>query len=282
MRVTVIGASMLALACGAGPRFERVAAPIALPQGPPQSTCEQEEWYELAPTRLESTTSRSGPYVHVHYAREDVGLAVYRLNDDDPQELEDIWPVMDEPELERAHSARREPFDRKVRHSLYWMGGGLVGMGAGIGTAVAVQDRSGTAAAVAGLTGLALGLVGVVVGLNVMPSVDEELDVRARRRLLMPEEDDFGAAQRGLDRANAQRRLNCGGMPLPALPQATESKPAAAKVAVPTPPAEISHDEVPEDAAEEPAGAPLPQTEAESSSEEAEAPMRKVPTVRFE
>jgi hypothetical protein len=142
-------------------------------------------------------------------------------------------PAMKEPALQRAHDARIEPVDDANSDALIWLYGGIAGMGIGIGTAAVIQEESGAGAAVAGITGLVLGIGGLIAGLAVMPSADEELAAEARRHLFLPKEDDMGAVGRGVDRANADQRTRCGGNPVPFTRPAAESQKRAAPAKAP-------------------------------------------------
>lgn len=207
-----------AIAC-VRPNVGRIGPVLALPTGQPRSVCERQGWYELAPARVRATGATVGvmfgaPYTYtVPHSQLQEGIGAFEHASDDPEELEDIWSKLDEPELERRHQSRIEPVDAAFRRTLYWSLGGLGAMGAGVGTAAVIQDDSPTAAAVFGLSGVVVGLVGAVAALASQPSGDDQVYADARRRLFIPGEDDLLAAQRGIDRANARRRRECGGAP---------------------------------------------------------------------
>jgi hypothetical protein len=150
----------------------------------------------------------------MHYSQVWEGVGVFRVGEETPEELEDVMPAMREVRLQRDHEARIEPVDAANRDALYWLLGGVAGMSVGLGTAAVIQEESGTGAAVAGLTGLAVGIGGLIGGLIAMPSAEEELAADARRRLFLPTEDDMSAVGRGVDRANAEQRVRCGGLPV--------------------------------------------------------------------
>jgi hypothetical protein len=207
------GSALLALlmvvGCGSGANPQRVGPAVPLSSGQAATSCERDEWYELAPSIVEGTAVRSVGYVQVHRVQEQQGLAVYQLGDEDVTKLDDLWARMNEPELQRAHEARIQPVSDARARSAYWLIGGLVGLGAGVGIAAAIQDESKTGAAVAGLTGLGIGLVGVIVSLANMPSTNAEIKASTRRYLFIPGEDDLAAAARGIDRVNQSRRFQC-------------------------------------------------------------------------
>jgi len=196
-------------ACGSGIQTGRVGAPVALPSGKPQTRCEREQWYELAPAQVKATGMEAGVAYNTHYSAVYKGLGVFQFEQKDPEKLEDVWPKINEPELRRAHEARIEPVDAASARSLNWSLVGLGGLVVGVGTAAAIQKESGTAAAVAGVSGLVVGLVGVVMALAAQPSGPAQVQADARRSLLIPEEDDLDAAGRGVDRANASTRAQC-------------------------------------------------------------------------
>lgn len=173
-------------------------------QGEPRSSCEREEWYELAPARSE--------------VRE--GVAAFLYAQDDAVLLEDVWPKLEEPELERRHRARIEPVDSAERRALYQMLGALGALVVGVGGASLAADESPTLATALGVSGLVLGARGMLAAAESQPSDDELLHAETRRRLFIPGEDDLVAAARGVDRANARRRASCGATPAaPATPE---------------------------------------------------------------
>jgi hypothetical protein len=208
--VSVVGLGILGSACG-GPQLGRIGPPIPLPNGTPRNACESEEWLELAPARLNVIL----PAGTVSYSQLHEGAGVFQTGDDQPTPLEDLWPKLQEPQLMRRHQARIEPTDAKSRRAAYWLLGGLVGLGAGVGTGIAVRDESkSTSDALIGV-GIGLGSVGLLMELLTMPSPEEQLAANARRRLFKPREDDLLAVARGVDRANANRRRQCGANPVP-------------------------------------------------------------------
>ena len=96
------------------------------------------------------------------YSQVQEGAGVPKPGKEDPEELEDVWPKIAEPALQRKHEAPIQKVDDASMRSLFWSLGGLGAMAGGIGVAAAVQDaESGTAATIAAVSGLALGLVGV-------------------------------------------------------------------------------------------------------------------------
>lgn len=155
----------------------------------------------------------AGVMFNTHYVQEYEGVAAFRHASRDPEDLEDLWPRMRERKLQKRHQKHIEPVDAAHRRSLYWALGGLGAMGAGIGIAAAVEDESRTAAAVSGVGGIALGLVGAIAALITQPSGERQVHASARRKLFIPGEDNLVAAARGVDRVNAARRRTCGGKP---------------------------------------------------------------------
>jgi hypothetical protein len=126
---------MYLVACGAGPQLGRIGAPISLPNGEPRSTCENEGWYELAPTRIETHTVRGGGNVQTHYFQLHEGVGVYRPHEEDPQDLENVWPSLRQPGLQQAHQARIQPVDDASTAATWWFVAGLIGLGGGLGAA---------------------------------------------------------------------------------------------------------------------------------------------------
>lgn len=210
---TPLVVALLSAGCG-GPHFGRIGTPVALANGAPRTACEREEWLELVPARVNAMGTTTSIGFHIHYSQVHEGLGVFTYGDDDPVDLEDVWPRLAEPELERRHQAPIEAVDAAHLRSLFWAVGGLAGMVGGIGAATAIQDESPTAATVVGVSGLVVGLVGVVGALASQPSGAEQVHADARRKLFIPGEDDLDAAARGVDRANAAQRRACGGTPV--------------------------------------------------------------------
>jgi len=137
------------------------------------------------------------------------GLGVFRPGAKEPEELEDVWPRLNEPRLQQLHEARIEPVDAASRRSVYWAVGGLVGMLGGIAGAAAVGDSNPSVAATLGISGLAMGVVGVVGALVAQPSGQDQLEADARRKLFFFPEDDRAAVDRGVDRSNLATRNRC-------------------------------------------------------------------------
>jgi hypothetical protein len=226
-KAALLCVSMYLAACGSGPQLGRLGQPVPLPNGQPRSACEHERWYEIVPTRISTHAirpvgyvgTRYGGYVRTeNYARLHEGLGVYRIRSVDPEDLEDVWPRLQEPELYRVHQARIEPVDDANAKATWWAVGGLVGLVAGIGTAAAIQDQTGTGAAIAGISGLTIGLTGAIGALVISPSAQDEMDADARRQLFFEGEDDLRAVARGVDRSNAQTRSACERQPAPSAP----------------------------------------------------------------
>jgi hypothetical protein len=222
-----------------GTTFGRIGPPVKLPNDPPRSACEREEWYSLAPARVKAQGVTVGVGYNTVYSKNYEGVGVFQGDDDDPESLDDVFENMKEPALEKSHNARIEPVDDASARSTYWALGGIVGMFAGVGTAAAVEKESGTTAAVFGLSGLAIGIVGVIGALAAQPSGEDQVEADARRRLFLRGEDPALPVVRGVDRANADLRRRCGGTPVPFVPPAELNVPAEAPApkpaAVPAP-----------------------------------------------
>src|SRR5258708_10756920 len=126
------GRVLLALWCvGCTPSAVRAGAPIVLPSGQAQNACERTGWYEATPARLVAEGESSAVIVTIQYRREFRGLALFRPGNSEPETLSDVWPKLDDPRLQRLHDARIEQVDAAEMRSLYWAGGGLVGMAGG-------------------------------------------------------------------------------------------------------------------------------------------------------
>lgn len=229
--------SVALAACGGGPQYGRIGTPVTLPNGPPRNACERKEWYELAPTRVRATGATNSVLYTTYYSQDQVGLAVFEFGEDDPEELEDVWPKMRRRKLQRRHEARLEPVDDANRRTLHWALGGLAVLGVGVGTAAAVQEKSPEVATAAGVTGLVGGIVGIVGALASQPSGEDQVYADGRRKLLVEGEDDLVSAAHGVNNANGSRRRKCGGKPVPFPRRApTQPKPnpaPAAPVAAP-------------------------------------------------
>lgn len=212
--------------CGT-PRPARIGRPLALPNGEPRTPCEREEWYDLAPARIQATAQSGGANYQVLYFKDYEGIGVFKVGKDQPEPLEGLWSRLGEPELQRRHEERLEPVSAAQRHTLYWGLGSLGGLFAGLGTAVALVDTNETAAAVAGSAGLVASVVGLVGALVSAPTPRDVLDANARASLLMPGEDDLFEGRRGVNTLNSARRFQCGGRPV----AFTEKRPEAPRVA---------------------------------------------------
>jgi hypothetical protein len=207
------------------PEYSRAGKSVALPSGAPRTECERKGWYELAPARALSTTTTGGVGTTYIYSKEYIGFGVFKAGNNSPAPLSDVWPILRDNELQLRHEARLAPVDEANTRAWLWSVGGLVGMFGGVGAAAAIEKQDRTAAAVLGVSGLALGLVGVIGGLVSGPSAYDVLDAGARRRLLIPGEDDVEAAAHGINTTNLERRRRCE-QRAPAPPQ--PAKPADA------------------------------------------------------
>jgi len=199
--------ALLLVACG--PSALRTGPALALPSGPARSVCERVGWYEAAPVRVTAEGETAGVLFTTRYTQEFHGLGLFRPGQQQPEELDDVWPKLAEAPLQQKHELPIERVDAASRHSLYWALGGLGGMAAGIGGAVAVADSSRGAAATLGISGLVAGLVGVVGALVAQQSGADQLQADARRRLFIEGEDDFAAVRRGVERNNLNTRSQC-------------------------------------------------------------------------
>src|SRR6187431_349316 len=147
------------LLIGCGPSALRTGPAVPLPSGPARGSCESQEWYELAPASIHTRAATAGVLYTLTYEGQFNGLGVFRPGAKEPEELEDVWPRLNEPRLQQLHEARIEPVDAASRRSVYWAVGGLVGMLGGIAGAAAVGDSNPSVAATLGISGLAMGVV---------------------------------------------------------------------------------------------------------------------------
>lgn len=230
--ISVLGLSGVACA----PSAIRTGPTIALPNGNALNACERAEWYEPAPAKLDTQAQTAGVIFNTIHVGHFEGVAVFKTADGKPQELEDVWPRLNEPRLQQLHEARIQTVDDANNRAVYWALGGLGGMVVGLGGAAAVADSNKDAAIGLGVGGLVAGLVGVVGALIAQPSGEEQLGAEARRKLFLEGEDDMTAVRRGVDRANASARTRCGGRPTaptpaPAAPAPAPAAPAPAPAA---------------------------------------------------
>ena len=240
----------------------RTGPAVALPNGPARNDCEREDWYELAPARVRATGATAGVLVDTYYSQQVDGLAVFRPQQNDPEELEHVWPKIDEPALQRKHQAHIDPVDAAHQRVVLWSVGGLALGFTGLGIAAAVQDQDRSAATAAGVTGLAALLIGAIGALSSQPSGEAQLHADARRRLFIEGEDDRAAIERGVNTANSRRRRQCGGTPAP--PPVSRSVHAPAPI---VPPPDVAGERTqapPDDANTEP---DAPRSEEQAPSE---------------
>jgi hypothetical protein len=156
---------------------------------------------------------------------------VFRPGSDDPEDLEEVLPMMAEPALAQQHMEPIERVNAANRRAVTWALVGLGGMLAGLIPAALLEKDNPGAAAAFGISGAAVGLTGVVGTLVNQPSGEEQLVADARRRLFMTQEDDMRAVERGLSRMNLQGRDSCDGEPAPSATLAAQ-EPRATPVAV--------------------------------------------------
>ena len=194
---------------GCGSSALRTGPAVPLPSGPARGACESQGWYELAPASIHTRATTAGVLYTLNYEGQFKGLGVFRPGSKEAQELEDVWPRLNEPRLQELHEARIEPVDAASRRSVYWALGGMVGMLGGISGAAAVADSNRSVAIALGISGLAMGVVGVVGALVAQPSGQDQLEADARRQLFLFPEDERAAVDRGVDRSNLATRNRC-------------------------------------------------------------------------
>jgi hypothetical protein len=181
----------------------KLGPPLALPSGEPTNECEARDWLEVTPVQVNLPTVPRSRYS---------GTGIFRPQQKNPEDLAPLLQRMQEADLQSRHASRLEPIETRERHALIWVLGGGVGMFAGLGLGAAIQhEHHHTAGTVVGLSSLALGLVGVIAGIVVMPPSQSQDDVEAQHKLLFEGLDDLGAAARGVDRLNQGTRRACAG-----------------------------------------------------------------------
>jgi len=200
---------LVPLLIGCSPSALQTGPAVSLPSGPARGSCESQGWYELAPASIEAQAATAAVFATVTYQAGFNGFGVFRAGSKHAEELEDVWPRLNEPRLQQLHEARIEPVDTASRHSLYWALGGTVGLAGGVGAAAAVENSNKSVAAVLGISGLVLGAVGVVGALVAQPTGQQQLEAEARRKLFFFPEDERAAVDRGVERNNLAVRQRC-------------------------------------------------------------------------
>ncbi|MDD9942096.1 MAG: hypothetical protein OXU20_13710 [Myxococcales bacterium] len=213
-----IAAGFVLVGCGPGIKTGRIGPTVPLPSGPPSSACESQGWLELAQSRAIATGTESTGLYTTTYRAEIEGYGVFRPGSDDNVSLPEVLPGFGEPALEEAHMAPIRAVEAAETRAIVWGVVGLGGMAAGLGTAAAIQEDSPTGAAVAGISGLIVGLIGVVGMLVEQPSGPEQVVADAHRQLFSAKVDDMSAVARGVNHSNAQQRGRCGGVAPPDVP----------------------------------------------------------------
>lgn len=200
---SVVVACLFMMGCSSPASTVRLGDPADAPMGGPTNACEQATWFELVPTRSYSGQSSSdGAWTRTVQERVS-GYSVYRYGEETPEDLRDVLPLMGEPELERAQlgrtsgiANRAERSNRFMRWGLYLAGGGVAAYLAGAPIEVGM---------VGSLSGLGLSVASVLTD----PSEDERAYAFPRLYTLSPNEIDINAAQRGVNRMNAETRQRC-------------------------------------------------------------------------
>ncbi len=200
----------LSLSCVAcGPGTTRIGMPRSLPSGVPQNSCERERWLEIVPASTVVTAEVNHGSYTTYYSAVATGVGVFQQGEQDPEDVDNLWWEMNEPALQKEHEARIAYVDEAWTRSFWWGGLGTGLMFAGLGTAAVIQPETQAGAIAAGATGLVAGLVGVIGMLANQPSGIDQMHADARSRLFIAEEDDLEAVDRGVDRANQERRRRC-------------------------------------------------------------------------
>jgi hypothetical protein len=144
----ILGIVLAAATLGCGFQFpvvKRIAPPVELPSGEPESACEEKGWLDLVPAAAETKSNGPSPLAHHHrvYTSRQAGLALYPRVDSSLHALEgpipldeDVPQIRDKDLLARhiAPSVETLGQDRKSKGLL--IASGLVtlaGTGAGLG-----------------------------------------------------------------------------------------------------------------------------------------------------
>ena len=208
-RCFVLAAAELVLACG--PTTVRTGPPLALPSGVAQSRCEAAEWLEIAPVQTTATGAKSYGLWATHHTRREHGLAVYSGHDEDLIEPSELWPRIQEPELELRHQARVETIEANQTEALIWALAAVGVMAGGLTYAALAEDASPTARGIAGVGGLVGGLTLTIVAIVRQPSAEEDSYAQVRGRQFVPPEDDPRLLVHGVARESVRTRSRCSG-----------------------------------------------------------------------
>lgn len=196
-------ACLVLIGCSAPASTVRLGDPEVSSLGGPINACERADWFELVPTRSYTRQSSSdGAWTRT--VRERLGgYSVYRHGSDSPEDLRNVLPRMEEPELTRAQLSRIESIARRGEQSDRFMRWGVSVTGGGVGAYLLGAPIA--VGVVGALTGLGL----AVASLLTDPSEDERAYAFPRIYTLSPSEVSIEAARRGVDRMNRETRQRC-------------------------------------------------------------------------
>jgi hypothetical protein len=203
-----------------------LGAPTQLPSGAPQGECEREGFLELTPARGFASGSHETPAGYgvtqvttVESTAE--GVALYRPGGDEALPLVEILPGLAEPALSDGHLRRIAPILKKEQKRKAWFKVSLVGAGIsllGAGALItassleldeAVKEPVQLAGASAALGGVTFQMIATLISIAYRPTAQEQTFAGLRGYLLLPGEDDLQAAERGVERHNAEVRERC-------------------------------------------------------------------------
>lgn len=215
-------------ACG-GVNAYRSGEPVALPSGPPQGECEEEDWLELVPTHVSAHeptghTSSDGfyTYTYSYTARRNAqGLSVFAPETDKPIPIADLLPKLNDPKLTKRHEDRVKPVQRMESLSntlsaisYVTMGVGLVavlgGLVAFVDTSNEQRSNAGLAVMMGGTGAVVFGSVLFAVGYGwLRPEPSELTLLRTRELTFLPQENNMDRITQGVDQLNQQTRQRC-------------------------------------------------------------------------
>jgi len=195
------------------PHMRAVGPPLAVPPGPPTSRCEAAQWLYLVPADVDrdERTVRGAPDYY-RYAR-GVGVTVGL-----PPVGTTMFPLPVTDVLHRPSSAallRRHLAPTSGSHGRRAVGFGvIVGSavlaalgGVAVAGATSADDAQTTVVSILGVGGI--GLVGILVGLAILPSDEMQGAMLYREHLFYPHEDDLDEARSSVAAHNTWRRQRC-------------------------------------------------------------------------
>lgn len=176
--------------------------PLQTPLGAPQTSCESGAWLSLIAVSWRGAPSRDTA----------TGYGVFRGLVRTRLELDTVFPLLDEPQLEERHMAPIRPIRRSQT-----LGGVLLGVGAALAFIsvpffVVARNASDPNPAVLA-TGIVSAGAGVglafIGGVVVLPGAADRERYSTRMQTFLPDEDDMPSVIRGVTNHNARLRNRC-------------------------------------------------------------------------